>query len=52
MSPNKIKPCSAAQMFFTGIFSQFCTRNFKRNFKHNVTFFSQRESAGTATLIY
>ena len=47
-SPKSFKPCSADQKFFTGTFSQFCTRNFKTQFAN--LFFSQRESAGTVTL--
>ena len=35
---------------WSGIVSQFCTRNFKRDFRRDLNIFSQRESAGVATL--
>ena len=35
--PKKFKPCSAqAKKFYTARFSQFCTRNFKHDFKHDI----------------
>ena len=37
--PEIFKPCSAAEKFFTGTFSLFCTRNLKHNFKCNFNFF-------------
>ena len=38
-SPKMFRPCSTALEFFTGHFSQFCTRYFKHNFK----FFSRTD---------
>ena len=46
--PKKFKSCSAVLKFFTGTFSLYFERNFKRDFK--LFFFAQQESAGVATL--